>query len=244
MAVVCAPFSCLRARWAVAVLVFMVSLAVVWAPSFGRKEPPEPAADAVSYLTIAYHLAHHQVFSDPKIPPQQIPPPGNMIVPLYPAFLAGVMRVDEVFFTRSGCFLEKLYGGAVALSAPCAALPPEQIQNPRYWGSILTLQRLIVAGGLALVWLAARRLGYGRRVAMLALGLAATSGAYGEYGQQLLTESITLPLGTAVSLILVEAVRALATRQKIRSVIGWWLLVGGALRSVRWCGRPLFTSFI
>ncbi|GAB3439807.1 hypothetical protein [Insolitispirillum peregrinum] len=68
--------------------ILLLSLLVVWLPAFGRKPPPEPAADAVGYLNIAYHLAHHQVFADPGTPPTSTPPSGSMVAPLYLVVLA------------------------------------------------------------------------------------------------------------------------------------------------------------
>lgn len=221
--------------------ILLLSLLVVWLPALGRKAPPEPAADAVGYLNIAYHLAHHQVFADPGTPPTETPPSGSMVAPLYPALLAGMMRTDAVFDRHVACFLHRFYASTdqAALAVACDGVSPEATVTPKGWGHSLTILRLFMALGLALVWLTARRLGLSRPAAGVAFVLAAASGAYGEYGQQYLTEGLTLPLGTLVSLLLVEGCRTLRTPSSGKSILLWWLVAGGAF-GVAALTRPTF----
>jgi hypothetical protein len=209
----------------------LVALAVVWLPAL-RKPAPMPAADAAGYLTLAYPLHAHPVFTDPGHPPGEKPPPGDMVAPLYPGLLAQLMKLDPQFAERSACFLDAFYAtpGTAALAGCNATLTPD------HWGYALDLHRLLMAGALLMVWAAARLLSPHPVVPWLALGLAATSGVYGTYGQQFLTEALTLPLSSALALCLALAFHCPSTLHKARSLVGAAALCGIAALT-----RPTFS---
>ena len=63
--------------------------------------------DQSFYLTIAYDLARHGVFSngpfDAVDSTRAAPPPGMFFAPLYPSLVAGVMRLDTRFAAAVAC---------------------------------------------------------------------------------------------------------------------------------------------
>jgi hypothetical protein len=213
-------------RFVPLLLATLVALAVVWLPAT-RKSAPMPAADAAGYLTLAYHLHAHNVFTDPGHPPGQTPPPGNMVAPLYPAFLGLLMKADPVFAERATCFLHDFYGTPLACDASI---------TPDHWGYALDIHRLLMAAALVMVWAAARILSPHPAVPWLALGLAASSGVYASFGQQFLTEAMTLPLSSALALCLALAFHCTSTLHKARS-----LVAAAALCGIAALVRPTFS---
>jgi 4-amino-4-deoxy-L-arabinose transferase-like glycosyltransferase len=209
-----------------AVLLVVVSALVVWAPSW-RKAPPMPAADAVGYLNLAYHIHQHGVFPDPGYRPTEVPQSGNMVAPLYPGMLSTLMALDTTFAARAECFLFDFYGAPKNCDASVG------IED---WGSVLTVHRLLMVLALVLVWVSARVLSPHPVAPWLALGLAASSGVYGSFGQQILTESVTLPLTTAIGLCLALALSCKTALHKARALVG-----AAALCGVAALVRPTFS---
>src|SRR6476659_7877479 len=70
--------------------------------------------DQSFYITIAYDLVHHGVFSngvfDKTDSVQDTPPPGRFFGPVYPAFLALMMKLDSRFATSVECNVENTEG--------------------------------------------------------------------------------------------------------------------------------------
>src|SRR5262245_27683238 len=66
--------------------------------------------DQPFYLSVAYDLDRHHVFSngilDTVDSTVQAPPPGMFFAPLYPLIIAAAMKVDDQFAESVRCFVE------------------------------------------------------------------------------------------------------------------------------------------
>src|SRR3954447_14208612 len=66
--------------------------------------------DQSFYLTIAYDMVHHHVFSngvfDQVDSTVAAPPPGMFFTPLYPTLVAAVMKLDRRFGATIDCTIE------------------------------------------------------------------------------------------------------------------------------------------
>src|SRR3954451_21437276 len=97
----------LRDKIVLAVLAFAVLTAAL------MMQPPKRLSDFDQsfYLTIAYDLDHHGVFSngifDNTDSTVTAPPPGIFFVPLYPALVLAPMKFDRRFAAAAACSVER-----------------------------------------------------------------------------------------------------------------------------------------
>jgi hypothetical protein len=93
-------------RVALALVVFVVLAGAI----FSRPAKHMLDFDQSFYLTVAYDLSRHGVFSngdfDHVDSSKAPPPPGMFFAPLYPSLVAGVMKVDVKFAEAVRCFVE------------------------------------------------------------------------------------------------------------------------------------------
>ena len=93
-----------RAAFALAILLIL-SAAILTRPPKQLDQFDQPF-----YLTIAYHLIHHGVFSNGSIDPgngaSAAPPPGMFFGPIYPSLIALVARIDARFAKSVDCGAE------------------------------------------------------------------------------------------------------------------------------------------
>jgi hypothetical protein len=79
-------------------------------------QPPKWLSDFDQsfYITIAYDLVHHGVFSngvfDHVDSTREVPPPGRFFAPLYPAVVASIMTLDPRFARAVDCDVESSAG--------------------------------------------------------------------------------------------------------------------------------------
>src|SRR5215207_5296 len=118
--------------------------------------------DQSFYLTIAYDIAHHGVFSngvfDKVNSTRGVPPPGRFFGPVYPALVVAAMKVDSRFARAVDCSVEAnhksrnfkecevyalpmhlIHAAVLAIGVLAIALAAEMIFAGTFW----------LAGGLA-----------------------------------------------------------------------------------------------
>ena len=83
--------------------------------------------DQSFYITVAYDLIHHGVFSngvfDQVDSTQQTPPPGRFFAPVYPAVVAILMKLDNRFARAVDCSVESNAGSRSSSECEVYALP-------------------------------------------------------------------------------------------------------------------------
>jgi len=95
-----------RSRIALALVAFAtLATGIVLRPAKSLKD-----FDQSFYLTIAYDIVHHSVFSngvfDKINSSREAPPPGRYFGPVYPAFVVAAMKVDPSFARAVDCSVE------------------------------------------------------------------------------------------------------------------------------------------
>ncbi len=213
----------LARSWAAA---FLVAAAVVFT-QLALLKPVMPDADAMDYLTHAVVLHDSGILPPSGVrPPLPDPvPPGRTFGPLYPGFLTAVMAVDGHFAETAACAVDAFYAKQAAPQA-CG------IASNWSWGSVFIVQGLLAAAAMTVAFGAALLLTGSPATAWTALAVAAASGVYGRYAGQFLTEALVIPLGSALMLTLMTALRAPTARS--------WL-VAGLLAGAAALVRPTFT---
>lgn len=151
-------------------LVVLLAAAFLWGATQPGMEAPR--ADALRYLDYTANVLEHGTFGRSSRLPE--PQAGRENMPLYPLFLAAVLRAAgtapaelRCFFTAGDCNPDVLAG---------------------VWYAQLGLALIAAAG----VWMLGWQIG-GRRGAWLTLTAAVLSGQLTEYTAHLLTENITVP---------------------------------------------------
>ena len=83
--------------------------------------------DQSFYLTIAYDLVHHGVFSngvfDKVDSTKETPPPGRFFAPVYPAVIATLMKLDSRFARAVDCSVESNAGSRLGSECEVYARP-------------------------------------------------------------------------------------------------------------------------
>jgi len=81
--------------------------------------------DQSFYVTIAYDIVHHGVFSNGKFDKVEnahtVPPPGRFFGPVYPTLVAAAMKIDSRFARTVDCKVSK----------PITKAEPDPITRPR-----------------------------------------------------------------------------------------------------------------
>src|SRR5882757_3400906 len=103
------PFD-IGARIAFGLLIFAIfAAAILTRPPKGLSE-----FDQAYYLTLAYDLEHHGVFSNGVLDDVNstiaVPPPGMFFGPLYPWLIVGVSKIDARFAQTVDCAVEANHG--------------------------------------------------------------------------------------------------------------------------------------
>jgi hypothetical protein len=157
--------------------------------------------DQSFYLTIAYDLVHHGVFSngvfDKVDSTVALPPPGRFFGPVYPAIVVAAMKLDPRFGRAVDCSVEANHKTREGAECEVYVLPMHLIH-----GSLLALGVLAIA-------LAAQRIFGNGRVFWLAGGLATVALlSEADLFSFVMTESVTFSFYSVASLALVRALQA------------------------------------
>jgi hypothetical protein len=96
-------------------VVFGIVIFVALAAAILARPPKSPNEfDQAYYLTVAYDIDHHGVFSNGLLDDVNstvaVPPPGMFFGPLYPWLIAGVTRIDARFAGSVDCAVEANHG--------------------------------------------------------------------------------------------------------------------------------------
>jgi hypothetical protein len=115
--------------------------------------------DQSFYITVAYDLVHHGVFSngvfDKVDSTREAPPPGRFFAPLYPAVVAALMKFDPRFGRAADCSVESSAGSR---GAECEVYArPAHVVNAVFLtiGVVaVALAAELIIGGAVAFWLA------------------------------------------------------------------------------------------
>ena len=161
--------------------------------------------DQSFYLTIAYDLDRHGVFSngvfDDVDSTASRPPPGMFFSPLYPWLVFGVMQLDSRFASAVTCAIEANHKKRDLATCEIYARP------------MLIVHALFLTLGIIAIALTAEIIFAGARVFFLS-GALATIGAAGEAElfSNVMTESVWFSLYSLTMLAFVAALNSLRTR--------------------------------
>src|SRR3954470_7909321 len=169
--------------------------------------------DQSFYLTIAYDIVHHGVFSngifDKIDSTRETPPSGRFFGPVYPAVVVAAMKIDPRFARAVDCSVEANHNARDGRQCEVYALPMHLIHAA-----------LLTAGVLA-VALAATMIFEGPIIFWLAGALAtAALVADADLFSFIMTESLTFAL---YSLAALAMVRALQTPRFWKVLVVWCL---------------------
>jgi 4-amino-4-deoxy-L-arabinose transferase-like glycosyltransferase len=195
-------------------LVSLLSL-TIWVVLNGT--PVVPTADALGYIQYAAGISEYGIFGrlqDSTVAPDQM----YRIAPLYPAFLAILMQVDDSLRQGLICLIDNGPDRAASCQLDFIAL--------------LIAQTLFMTVFLTSVWAIALLLTRCRLVAWIALVAALASEIPADYCGLFLTESITLPLFGLLSLFLVLSVLRKQERR--------WAILGGITMGLLALSKPTF----
>lgn len=179
-------------RIAFALTIFLILAAAI------LTRPPKPLDefDQPFYLTVAYDLVHHGVFSNGFISLGKTvgatPSPGMFFGPLYPSLIAGVMKIDARFAKTVDCGAESYR--AKRSSAEC---------DVYVWPMLLIHALLLTLGAVAVA--RAAELLFAERGIFWLTGVVATVALLADANQFsfLMTESMTFSLYTLAMLAMV-----------------------------------------
>ena len=150
-----AAFIPITARIAFAVLVFSTLVTAI----LFRPEKWLSDFDQSFYITIAYDIVHHGVFSngvfDDVDSTQAAPPPGRFFAPVYPALVAGAMKLDPRFARAVDCSVEASHKKRDGATCEVYALPMHILHAALLAAGVLAIAltaELIFAGSLTF-WL-------------------------------------------------------------------------------------------
>ena len=181
------------------VLAFALCLAALLGA--GLRAPPRDLAygDQSFYATTAWDLLRWGTFSDGFFDrvdsASEAPPAGMFLGPAYPLLLAGVMALDPALREAAACMVRQTPAGDVA--ARC----------PAYRGWVAPLHMALVAGALAFLMAAARRVSGSLAVAWLATAIGLVMAlAYVRLLSLAMTESLALFLFSGAALLFLRAV--------------------------------------
>lgn len=162
--------------------------------------PGPIAADQLAYLSIASDLAETGRFTNGNDDASLAPadrPPGMMVTPLYPAFIAAVLMVDPKLAATARCLSTWHTGSGVDCPSGQSGL-----------GILVPLQFGLAVVTLLLLWRTAATIARSERVAWIALVVAAFGCyEYAIFARLALTENLAAPLLCAFSLHLCLTVR-------------------------------------
>jgi 4-amino-4-deoxy-L-arabinose transferase-like glycosyltransferase len=184
--------------------------------------------DQSFYLTIAYDLNRHGVFSNGRFDAVDStsvkPPPGMFFGPLYPSLVAGVMKLDRRFAESVNCAVENNEGKRPGSDCEIYVVPMHLVHA------------LLLALGVASIGWAAFLIFSSTRVFWLA-GILATAALLTETElfSFLMTESLSFSL---------YSVAALSILLGVKSGSRVTLLVSGLLTGLLCLARPSFLVLV
>ena len=210
------------------VVVALLSFLVLWVAIHLQPDKRLVDFDQSFYLTIAYDLDRHGVFSngvfDNTDSVSRAPPPGMFFGPGYPWLVLGAMKVDPRFAEAVKCSVEANQGHRD--EATCKI----------YTAPIQIIHALLLALGVFAIALAGELLFDSRRVFRLAAALATVSLLPdADLFSFVMTESLTFGLYGICALILVLAWKTSRSRYVV--------LTGGAL-ALLCLTRPSFIVLV
>ena len=183
-------------RIAFGILIFAALAAAILA----RPEKWLSDFDQAFYLSIAYDLNHHGVFSngvfDDTDSTKERPAPGLFFAPLYPALVTAVTWIDPRFRRAADCVIEAVHNARDGRE--CEA----------YARSMLLVHALLLALGVLAIARAAETI-FDRRGVFWLTGILATGALIpdAELFSFVMTESLTFCLYSAAALAMVLALK-------------------------------------
>jgi hypothetical protein len=199
-------------------IVFGVLIFAVLAAAILTRPPKSPNDfDQAYYLTIAYDLDHHGVFSNGLLDDVNstvaVPPPGMFFGPLYPWLIAGVTKIDARFATSVDCAVEANHG----------ARPDTECEI--YVQPMHLIHALLLALGVLAVARAAEVM-FARRMVFWLAGVLATGALLAEADvfSFLMTESMTFSLYSLTMLATVMGWTTSKRRYFVMAGLGLGLL--------------------
>ena len=156
--------------------------------------------DQSFYLTIAYDIVHHGVFSngvfDKVNSTREAPPPGRFFGPVYPALVVAAMKVDPRFARAVDCSVEANHEARDGAECEVYALPMHLIHAA------------LLAIGVLAIALAAEMIFASTITFWLAGGLATVALlADADLFSFVMTESVTFSLYSVAALSLISALK-------------------------------------
>jgi hypothetical protein len=157
--------------------------------------------DQSFYLTIAYDIVHHGVFSngvfDKVDSTREAPPPGRFFGPVYPALVVAAMKLDSRFARAVDCSVEANHKARDGAQCEVYALPMHVIHAALLAIGVLTIAlatEMIFASTITL-WLAG---------VLATLALLADADLF----SFVMTESLTFSLYSLAALSIIPALKA------------------------------------
>jgi hypothetical protein len=166
------------------------------------------------YVTIAYDLDKHSVFSNGPFAKADStlarPPPGMFFGPLYPTLVLAAMKLDPRFAAAVSCAVEADRGHRDQASCEAYALPMRLLN-----AFLLALGLIAIAGAAEII--------VGRKSAFLVAGLSALAGVAAESGifSYVMTESAIFAIYSVFALQMLLAWKTEQTR--------YFIFAGGLL---------------
>ena len=157
--------------------------------------------DQSFYVTIAYDLVHHGVFSngvfDNLDSTRSVPPPGRFFGPAYPAVVAAIMKLDPRFARAADCNVENNAGRRPASECEAYARPVRIAH-----AAFLTVGVLAVALAAELI--------LGASLAFWSTAVFATAALLpdADLFSFVMTESLTFCLYSLAALALIRGIKA------------------------------------
>ena len=157
--------------------------------------------DQSFYLTIAYDIVHHGVFSngmfDKVDSTREAPPSGRFFGPIYPALVVAAMKIDSRFARAVDCSVEANHKARDGAECEVNALPMHVIHAALLAIGVLAIALAagMIFAGMITFWLAG---------ALATLALLADSDLF----SFVMTESLTFSLYNLAALSLVPALKA------------------------------------
>ncbi len=192
----------------------MIALAAVWVQMHSG-EPRAYDPDSGKYLSVAIVLHESGVFTDGLMSRHAVRTgpdgQGMFFAPLYPAFLAAVMKADAPLAEAARCAVAGSVCGSFSL--------------------LYSIQGLFAAAGALAVWLAGYVITGRLALAWAAMGLALAAEAFAHYAGAIMTEALALPLFAVSCLLAVLAVRC-GGRKRMMMLLAYGASLG-ALALVR-----------
>ena len=206
----------------------LAAFAVLAAAILGRPEKRLNDFDQSFYLTIAYDMTRHGVFSggvfDQADSTRAAPPPGMFFVPGYPALVAAAMWLDPRFDRAVACHVLANEGH-------------RSLEGCEFYARPIHLAHAALLAGAALAIAASAQLLFGGFGVFLLAGTLATAGfaAEADLFSFVMTESLGVALFSFAALALVRTLRTGRGRDAALT---------GALLGLLILSRPSFQALL